>query len=145
MGNHFFPPKWRYFSKASNSLKRYLRCGLPWDIGFSHKQGWPMCFERGIKYQIRFVKIKLPVFPLVTGINPWPLANYALSLWCLLICGRILLRSNFRAGSKSICKRMTSEEFVVSKRISLVCCIFKNSSSKLLSRNSEPGNCENFS
>lgn len=141
---HFFSAK-EQFSEVSNSLQLCLLCVLTRGVGFSYKQGWPMCFERGTKYQIWFLKINFPVFWLVTGINLWPLANYSPLLWSFLICGKILLYNNFTGGSKPIGKRMTLGIFIVSERINLVGCILLNSSSKLLSKNSKPGNSENFS
>lgn len=83
-----------------------------------------MCFERGIRYQICFLKINFQVFWLLSRINLCPLGKYSLLLWHFLICGRALPSNNFRAGSKSISKRKIWEVSVVSRSGSLVGCIF---------------------
>ena len=88
---HFFQVKNTSLKWVTFSNFFCLWCVLTHSVGFSYKQGWPMCFERGIKYQIWSLKISFPVFWLVTGINLRLLASYSPLLWCFLICGRILL------------------------------------------------------
>lgn len=103
-----------------------------------------MCFERGIRYQICFLKINFQVFWLLSRINLCPLGKYSLLLWHFLICGHALPSNNFRTGSKSISKRNIWEVSVVSRSGSLVGCIFLKGCCKLLSKNSKAGDAGNF-